>query len=157
MIAFVWNICLAVIWAAATENFSLSNLGVGYGVAYLILWFMQPLIGQSRYFRKVWQALGFILFFIRELIRANIRVAYDVVTPKHHMKPGVVAIPLEAKTELEITLLANLITLTPGTLSLDVSEDRRVLYIHAMYIDDADALRREIKDGFERRLLELLR
>lgn len=49
------------------------------------------------------------------------------------MKPGVIALPLSARTEMEITLVANLISLTPGTLSLDVSDDRKVLYIHAMF------------------------
>jgi multicomponent Na+:H+ antiporter subunit E len=75
------------------------------------------------------------------------------------MRPGIIAIPLDARTDLEITLLANLITLTPGTLSLDVSADRRVLYVHVMYIDndDIEAVRRSIKDGFERRVLEVLR
>ncbi len=73
--------------------------------------------------------------------------------------PGVIAIPLEARTDVEITLLANLITLTPGSVSLDLSEDRRVLYIHAMYIDggDVEAYRRSVKEGLERRVLELLR
>ena len=73
--------------------------------------------------------------------------------------PGVVAIPLDARTNVEITLLANLITLTPGSVSLDLSEDRRVLYVHAMYIDggDVEAYRRSIKEGLERRVLELLR
>lgn len=73
--------------------------------------------------------------------------------------PGVVAIPLDARTDVEITLLANLITLTPGSVSLDLSEDRRVLYVHAMYIDggDVEAYRRSIKEGLERRVLELLR
>jgi multicomponent Na+:H+ antiporter subunit E len=73
--------------------------------------------------------------------------------------PGVVAIPLDARTDTEITLLANLITLTPGSVSLDLSEDRRVLYVHAMYIDggDVEAYRRSVKEGLERRVLELLR
>jgi multicomponent Na+:H+ antiporter subunit E len=57
----------------------------------------------------------------------------------------------------EITMLSNLLTLTPGTLSLDVSADRKVLYVHAMYIDDVDEVRRKIKEGFERRILEVLR
>ena len=73
------------------------------------------------------------------------------------MRPGVIGIPLDAKTDLEITMLANVISLTPGTLSLDVSPDRKTLYIHAMYVVDPDELRREIKDGLERRLMELLR
>jgi multicomponent Na+:H+ antiporter subunit E len=68
-----------------------------------------------------------------------------------------VAVPLDARTDAEIVLLANLITLTPGTLSLDLSDDRTVLYVHAMYLTDPDELRREIKEGFERRVLEVLR
>jgi multicomponent Na+:H+ antiporter subunit E len=73
--------------------------------------------------------------------------------------PGVVAIPLDARTDAEIALLANLITLTPGSVTLDVSEDRSVLYVHAMYIDggDVEAYRRSVKEGLERRVLELLR
>jgi multicomponent Na+:H+ antiporter subunit E len=79
--------------------------------------------------------------------------------PASYLCPGVVAIPLDARTDAEITLLANLITLTPGSVSLDLSEDRRVLYVHAMYIDggDVEAYRRSVKEGLERRVLELLR
>lgn len=81
------------------------------------------------------------------------------LAPASYVCPGVVAIPLDARTDVEITLLANLITLTPGSLSLDLSEDRRVLYVHAMYIDggDVEAYRRSVKEGLERRVLELLR
>lgn len=73
--------------------------------------------------------------------------------------PGIVAIPLDARTDAEIAVLANLITLTPGSVTLDLSEDRRVLYVHAMYIDggDVEAYRRSVKEGLERRVLELLR
>jgi multicomponent Na+:H+ antiporter subunit E len=81
------------------------------------------------------------------------------LAPASYVCPGVVAIPLDARTDLEITLLANLITLTPGSVSLDLSEDKRVLYVHAIYIDggDVEAYRRSIKEGLERRVLELLR
>ena len=99
---------------------------------------------------------GFIVFFLKELIMANLKVAFDVLTPRHHMRPGIVAIPLDPKTDLEITVLTTLITLTPGTLSLHVTDDRRILYIHAMYIDDPDQLVRGIKEGFERRVREVL-
>jgi multicomponent Na+:H+ antiporter subunit E len=73
------------------------------------------------------------------------------------MRPGIVAIPLDLEGDAAITLLANLVTLTPGALSLDVSPDRTVLYVHTMYMDDAETFRREIKQGFERRVKELLR
>jgi multicomponent Na+:H+ antiporter subunit E len=70
-------------------------------------------------------------------------------------RPGIVAIPLDVEGDAAIVLLANLITLTPGAFSLDVSGDRRVLFIHTLYADDA--FRREIKEGFERRVIEVLR
>lgn len=159
MSMFLWNILLALTWAALSGNFTAGSFAIGFGLGYLVLWMAQRVLGRSKYFVKVHQALRFALFFLWELVLANLRVAYDVVTPTHHSRPGVIAIPLDAKTDLEITMLANLITLTPGTLSLDVSADRQFLYIHAMYIDndDIDAVRRKIKNGFERRLLELLR
>ncbi|HSF31181.1 MAG TPA: Na+/H+ antiporter subunit E [Candidatus Tectomicrobia bacterium] len=111
----------------------------------------------SAYFHKVQQALVFTAFFMKELILANLRVAADVVTPTHYMRPRVIAVALDAKSDVEITALANLISLTPGTLTLDVSADRRVLFLHAMYASDADLLRRELKEGMERRLLEVTR
>jgi multicomponent Na+:H+ antiporter subunit E len=99
----------------------------------------------------------FIAMYLCELVLASLRVAHDALTPTHYMRPAILAIPLEARTDLEILLLANLITMTPGSVSLDVSPDRRTLYIHAMYAEDAEAVRREIKEKLERHVLELLR
>lgn len=110
-----------------------------------------------RLFRRVPALLRFVLFFLWELWLANLRVARDVLTPGYSMRPAVLAVALTARTDLEITLLANLISLTPGTLSLDVSTDRRMLYIHAMYVDDPEDYRRYIQHEFERRLLEVFR
>lgn len=158
---FLWNLVLALVWAIAVGQFSLANVTVGFLLGYVVLWFARRGlgVGSSRYFLRVPQVLRLAGLYLGELFLANLRVAYDVATPKHHMRPGVIAIPLDATTDLEITMLANLITLTPGTLSLDLSPDRRVLYIHAMYIDsgDIEALRRRIKQSLERRVLEVLR
>lgn len=156
MIYFFLNIALALVWVALTGGLSLANLLMGFGLGYLILAATQLALVPSPYFQKAWQAFGFALFFLWELILSNLRVAHDVLTPRHRMQPRVIAVPLDARNDTEITMLANLITLTPGTLSLDVSTDRRVIYIHAMYAADAEAARREIKDGLERRLLVLL-
>lgn len=158
MTTFVWNLLLAVAWAFATGLFTLSNLLVGLVIGYAILWFVQRPLGPSAYIAKVPQVAWFALFYFKQLVHSNLRVAYDVLTRTHHMRPGVVAIPLEAETDAEITLLASLITLTPGTLSLDVSPDRRVLYVHVMYIDEnVEASRQAIKQGLERRVLQVLR
>ena len=114
-------------------------------------------MGTQKYFVILPRIFGFILFFIYELIKANIQVAYDVITIKFYMTPGIVSVPLDVKSDLEITLLANLISLTPGTLSLDVSTDKKVLYVHSMYITDKQEFIESIKNGFEKRLLKILR
>lgn len=140
-----------------TGSFTARTLAFGFALGFVILFFTRRIVGAPNYGRKVVHVLGLALFFLRELITANLRVAFDVLTPGLRIRPGIVAIPLDVTTDAEITLLANLITLTPGTLSLDVSTDRRVLYIHAMYIDDPEAVRQQIKRGFERRVIEVLR
>ena len=106
--------------------------------AYLLLWLLNPLLGRSRYFTKLPQLVGFLAFFSIELVKSNLWVAWDVLTPRARRRPGVIAVPLDATTDAEITLLATLITLTPGTLSLDVSGNRSILYVHAMFVDDPD-------------------
>ena len=88
---------------------------------------------------------------------ANLRVAYDIITPKHRMEPSIIAIPLKVDKDFEITILANLITLTPGTLSLDVSSNKKVLYVHSMYVSDPKEFIDTIKTGFEKKLLEITR
>lgn len=157
MKSLLLNLLLALTWAAMTAEFAPRNLLVGFGLGFLVLLATRRMLGDVGYFNKVRQTVGFVLFFLWELLLANVRVAHDVVTPRLRMRPGVVAIPLDARTDAEITLLANLITMTPGSLSLDVSDDRRVLYVHGMFVDDVETFRRSIKDGFERRVLELLR
>ncbi|MFB0935077.1 MAG: Na+/H+ antiporter subunit E [Propionivibrio sp.] len=154
---FLSNIILALLWALLSGEISQFSLITGFVLGYLVLGMMATQASEKSYFRKVRQTVEFALVFLRELAVSTWRVAYDILTPTHYMKPGVIAFPLEAKSDAEITLLANVITLTPGTLSLDVSEDRKTLYIHAMYIDDPDELRREIKEGLEKKLLEMMR
>ena len=110
-----------------------------------------------RIIRRIVKIASFIGFYILELILANFRVLYDILTPRHHMKPGFVAVQLDAKTDLEILSVANLVAMTPGTLSVEVSEDKRLLFIHVMYLDDADEFRQMIKSRFEARVLEVLR
>jgi multicomponent Na+:H+ antiporter subunit E len=154
---FGLNLALAVLWVALMDKVTLPDLATGFIVAYLVLWLVRPALGETAYFRKFPQAAGFVAFFLKELIFANLRVAAEVLSPRPQRRPGVVAVPLEVSTPAEITFLANVVTLTPGTLSLDVSPDRKTLYVHGMFVDDPEAVRRDIKNGFERRILELLR
>ena len=157
MSAFAWNILLALIWIAVSGDFSGAGLLTGFVLGYIILAItLREVPAFAAYVRRVPKIILFAGYFLRELIRSNLRVAWDVVTPTHYMKPAVIAVPLDARTEGEIVLVANLISLTPGTLTLDVSSDRRVLYIHVMYLDDLEQVRADIK-RFEARVLDLLR
>lgn len=155
---FLINIMLALVWATVTGEFTIGNLAIGFILGYIILLIMRPVVYESVYAANFWRAIALALFFLKELFVSSIRVAADVIKPSFNMKSGVVAIPLDAETDVEITMLANMISLTPGTLSLDVSDDRTKLYIHAMYIDtDVEAVRRDVKSGMEKRLLEVFR
>lgn len=157
MKALFANVALAALWAAATGSLGPGNVLVGYLLGFLILLWFKPLLGPTVYFAKVGATLAFAIFFIEELILSNLRVAWDVITPKSRSKPGIVAVPLDASTDHEITLLSILVTLTPGTFIMDISDDRTTLYVHSMFVDDAEEERRKIKEGFERRVLDLLR
>jgi multicomponent Na+:H+ antiporter subunit E len=154
---FLLNILLAIAWMLLTGELTAENFIEGLIIGYIILWVSKAALGGSKYFKKIPKAISFFFYFVKELIVANLKVAFDIITLKDYMRPGIVAVPLDAETDMEITLLANLITLTPGTLSLDVSTDNKVLYIHTLYLDDTEKFRTEIKNGMEKRLLEVLR
>ena len=150
------NVFLALGWAALLGEFSLASLVVGFVLGYLVLWVARPMLGETAYFQRMFRVIRLIALFIYELVVSSLRVVWDVVTPTHLSRPGIVALPLDAKTDGEILLTANLISLTPGTLTLDISEDRRTLYLHAMFVDEPDAIRHELKQGMERMVLEAL-
>ncbi|WP_447553486.1 Na+/H+ antiporter subunit E [Vreelandella sp. EE22] len=157
MTGAIWNLLLGLAWVLLSGDFTGLNLLVGMIFGYIALVLIENQVDALKgYPARIPRIIRFIGFFIKELVQANLRVGFDILTPPWHMQPGVIALPLSARTEMEITMVANLISLTPGTLSLDVSDDRRVLYIHAMFLDDEDELRRNLKE-MEHRALELFR
>ncbi|MDN3595645.1 Na+/H+ antiporter subunit E [Zunongwangia endophytica] len=154
---FVSNILLTFVWVVLTGDFHVSNYLFGFILSYIILMVITRGSKKAKYFTIVPRLIFIILFFFWELIKANLEVAWEVMTPKLNMTPGIVKVPLTVQSDAGITLLANMITLTPGTLSLDVSNDKKVLYVHAMYIKDKDKFIAGIKNGFEKRILEILK
>ena len=149
---------LAVVWAALQGELTLANLLAGQVLGYLVLLLLVKggVLGASPYIGKVHLAIGLAGFFLWQLVIANMRLAYDVATPRFQMTPGIVAVPLDVTGDAEILLLSMLINLTPGSVALDVSADRKVMYVHVMYMESPDGARAEIKNGFERRVRLLL-
>ena len=148
---------LALLWAAMTGTFSGLNLLLGAGFGVVAIWLLRSTLAPPRAIHKLRQLLLLIWLFLRELTASALRVAIVVLTPdlKSALNPAIVAFPLDVKTDVEITLLANLITLTPGTLSVDVSEDCSTLYVHTLTLSTREALIADIAGGFEARIREL--
>jgi multicomponent Na+:H+ antiporter subunit E len=155
---FVANVVLALLWGVL-KGFTPGTVAVGFLVGFLCLALLVPLPGARRYRRKMVRGTGFVAFYVGELVVSSVRVARDVLRPRLTMEPGVVGVPLDARTDLEITAFTNLISLTPGTLGLDLSPDRRTLYVHAMHLEggDAERFRRELKRTMEQRVLRVFR
>ncbi|WFU09883.1 Na+/H+ antiporter subunit E [Rhizobium sp. CB3090] len=156
MIMFVFNLLLAIVWVAVTGSASFLNLVFGFALSALALATVRGSYG-ALYLGRIGRILMLLLLFLRELAKSAWAVAVTVMSPKMDVKPGIFAFPLTVDRDFEITLLANLITLTPGTLSVDVSDDRKTLYVHALDCSDPEAVKRSITEGFERRIMEAFR
>jgi multicomponent Na+:H+ antiporter subunit E len=146
------SILLALAWSALQGEVTLANLVVGYVVGYAILALLARggVIASTLLSRTV-HAVGLATFFAWELLVANFRVAADVLRGTR-IEPAVVGIPLDVTSDGEILLLSMLINITPGSVTIDLSDDRGTLYVHVMHMTSPEATRREIKDGFERRV-----
>ena len=105
--------------------------------------------------RKSARAIGLAAFFAWELLVANVRVALDVLSPRLAIQPAVVAIPLDITSDAEILLLSALVNITPGSVTIDLSDDRRTLFVHVMHMTSPETSRFEIKTGFEQRVKRL--
>ncbi len=109
-----------------------------------------------RWLRRLPHALVFVVYFLAEITRANLRVTLAVITPRLDLRPGIVRVPTEARTPLEVTMLANAITMTPGTLTLEVDLETYDLYVHGLYVDSVEEFRAGLART-QRLLLKALR
>lgn len=150
-------VILALLWAGITGDFSGFNLLFGAAIGGLAVAVLRASFAPPRALRKLRRILSLAGLFLYELLASAVRVALVVVRPdiRAAVRPAIVAVPLTVRSDAEITLLANLITLTPGTLSIDLSEDRSVLYVHVLALDSREALIAGIVNGFERKVREV--
>ena len=150
-------LALALGWAGITGNFSGLNLLLGAAIAALVIYPLRHIVAPPLVLRRLRRIASLAVLFLYELGASAVRVAIVVLTPdlKAALRPAIIAFPLSVKSDAEITLLANLITLTPGTLSVDVSEDRSVLYVHVLTLASREALIADIAGGFEARVREV--
>jgi len=151
------TLVLAFVWAAITGTFTLLNLLLGAAVGIVALFVLRTSLAPPRRLLQVRRIISLAALFFYELLMSAIKVAMIVVSPRlrEKLRPGIIAVPLDVKSNAEITLLANLITLTPGTLSIDLSEDRSKLFVHVLTLDTPEAVIADIKGGFEKKIREV--
>jgi len=151
------NFILAFVWMFLKTSYSPASFFVGYFFGLLIIYMFRRFFTSRFYLLRVVAVINLIYIFTKELLLSNIAVLKVILRPKLNIRPGIFAFPTELKEDWEITMLANLITLTPGTLVVDVSPDNKVLYVHAMDISDADEDIQGIKNTFEKAIMEVSR
>lgn len=145
---------LALLWGGATGSFSGLNLLFGGLLGFVAALLLRDSLVSRKGLYRIGKIASLICMFIYELFASAVRVALVVIRPDINkvVRPAIVAVPLSLTSDYEITILANLITLTPGTLSVDVSADKKLLYVHALYMDDREAMIADIVNGFERKV-----
>lgn len=151
------NFFIAVVWMLLSSQVSATSFVIGYLIGVILIFMMRRFFPERFYTARLWAAFKLTLIFFRELALSNISVLRLVIRPKLDIHPMIFALPTDLKHNWEITLLSSLITLTPGTIVLNVSDDQRTLYIHAIDVDDVEEAIDSIKNSFEKAIKEVSR
>lgn len=151
------NVVLAVIWCFLVEEFTAPTFIIGYLISAGVLFVSRRLMGEVVFFHKLGVFLKLLAVFARELVVANVQVAWWILRPKLQVQPALIRLPIELKSDAAITALAGMISLTPGTVSVDVAPDRKSLLVHCLNVPDIAMTKRGIKEMFEQPLQELER
>jgi multicomponent Na+:H+ antiporter subunit E len=156
LILLLTNIVVALMWPMFVQMFGALDYVVGYLVGLAFLTLVQP-----SYSRQNVLVFSFLAYSFWEIVMSSFLLAWTVIQPQDRLnqkiKSAIVGVPLTVSGDLEIAILATVITLTPGTMSIELSPNNRVLYVHTINYHDSEEFIRQIKDGFERRILEITR
>ncbi|MDQ1002012.1 multicomponent Na+:H+ antiporter subunit E [Neobacillus niacini] len=151
------NVVLAFLWMFIKVSYDPISFIKGYIFGLLVIFVLRRYFHSRFYVFRLWSFIKLIIIFIKELILSNIAIVKVVLKPKLDMRPAIFAMDTELTKDWQITLLSSLITLTPGTLVIDVSEDNKTLFIHAMNIGEVEDEINSIKNSFEKAILEVSR
>jgi len=148
--AFLLNLFLTVVYVLLTANTSTPNVIIGFAIGFFVI----SLYGLTRegptYPGKVWRLIRFGVYFLKILVQANMKIAWECITPGMSQTPRILRHDVSDLTDTQMTVLANSITLTPGTLVVDVSDDHKWLYVHCMYAQERSSAIAELRDLHER-------
>lgn len=148
---------LAFLWMFLSGRMNASGFIIGFLLGALAILMMRRFFNGRLYLERVWAVMKLCILFLKELILANIAVVKVVLKPKLDMQPAFFKYETALTAEWELTLLSSLITLTPGTVVVHISDDNKYLYIHAIDAADIEETVASIRNSFERAILEVSR
>lgn len=151
------NIIIAILWMFLSESYTFAAFFSGYMIGILLLLLFERLVPDAFYLRRFWKIIKLAILFTRELILSNFQIIRYVYKPNLDLKPVLFTYNLNLRTNWEITLLANLISMTPGTLSVAISDDNSKLFIHAVDEEIVQDSIDTIENTFEKTIREVSR
>ncbi len=159
LVIILLTLLLACVWVGLTGEFSVATFVVGLLLGFIIIRMFgeRTLKVLNLNIRHILPLIELVFIFLYELLIANLTVLAKVFSPKLNIKPGIIKVPVEVEGPFWITTLANMITLTPGTLTVEVSPDNKYFYVHCLNIDNEDSIVSDIKDTFEKKIQEVYR
>ena len=153
-------IWLTALWVALWADLSLGTVVGGLLVAIVVVAVARPtgVTGLERTYFRPFSALVFVGYFLWQLVKANLVVAWEIVTPGLRINRAIIAVPMHTTSAGVVTVVANSVTLTPGTVTVEVTEDevddefapeggvriRRTLFIHVLHFIDVESVRRDV-------------
>jgi len=149
------SLLLFVVWLLLNNSFSAGHITLAAFFAITIPWLVTGMRDEHPKIRKPWLAVRYFFMVLKDILVANIEVALLIIGPIKKLKPGFVAIPINLDSDLGITILASTVSLTPGTVSAEISKDRAWLYIHALHLDNEEELISSIKQRYEKPIKEI--
>jgi multisubunit Na+/H+ antiporter MnhE subunit len=105
--------------------------------------------------RRTYHILYFVLYYLANLVKSNLVVAYDIITPRMRTNPGFIDVPIRIRSDFGLLLFSNLVAMTPGTLSIDISPDKRSLLVHILYKHQEEGIRRNLA-GIQEKIIKML-
>lgn len=151
------NLMIAFLWMFLNNDWTASGFIIGYALGVAVLVVMRRFFEGRLYLAKIWAVLKLIALLLRELIASSYVVVKAVLRPSLNIRPAILMYHTELESDWEVAVLITLLCLTPGSVVLEVSKDNRTLYIHAMDIRDAEQFDANIRNKFERAILEVSR
>lgn len=153
----VVSLAILALWMALASSLSLGNLLLGTVLALAIPQFTQRFWPNHPRVTRPLRALMLFALVIYDIVVANIEVARLVLGPIDRLRPDLIELPLDIADPFVATLLGSIISLTPGTVSIEINTDAKVLLIHALDVEDKDALIASIKTRYEAPLKEIFK